>query len=400
MTDKPFDITNSTNAPWLMETPSATLLVDPNNANKELTAEYIWSLQGADRERLVNVIFEQYRKAGFKATLGSLKLEDKDLTDDWESLLKSAKINEPVNGEIINSCSTGTGVLKHFCSELFYASKGSSKSSLSCEEVFNSDEKLMSVLKNRMGYKSSKEDGKERPYVFAMSNKMLLQGMRSSGLGYMTSTFKPAVARTIYRHLLKSDGPAKVFDFSAGWGARALGAGTMTNIEYYAIDPLTADSVNNLIKHYGIIGNVFKGCSEDESSYEEIKKAGIQNTFSTAWSSPPYFNLEVYSTESTQSINRFPTYDTWIKQYWTKTVKNVKDFVLTPDGSFAFTMVDKIKKLDIAVDMVKCCEEQGFILTEKIPISVSRSHLSKKATTKIVKKSTEHLYVFVQHQPI
>lgn len=392
MINIPLDITNSTNNPWLMETPNAILLVDPNHTDRQLTAEYIWSLQGADRERLVNSVFDQYRKAGFESVLSSLSSQE--LTEEWESLKKSALINEPVNGEIINSCSTGTIVLKHFCSDLFYASKGSSKSSMSCEEVFNNDEKLLGVLQNRMGYKSSKEDGKERPYVFAMSNKMLLQGMRSSGMGYMTSTFKPAVARTIYRHMLKNDGPAKVFDFSAGWGARALGAGTMTGIEYYAIDPLTADSVNNLMSHYGISGNVFKGCSEDESSYEGIIKAGLQNTFETAWSSPPYFNLEVYSNEPTQSINRFPAYDNWLKLYWSKTVKNVKDYILTPNGSFAFTMVDKIKKIDIATDMVKSCEEQGFSLTEKIPISVSRSHLSKKATTKIVKKSTEHLYVF------
>lgn len=400
MTNVPYDTTNSINEPWLMETPNATLLTDPNKPEKELTAEYIWSLQGADREQLVNSVFEQYRKAGFKSVINSLQLSNQDLEDEWNSLQKGALLNEPVNGEIVNSCSTGTNVLKHFCSGLFYAAKGSAKSSMSCEEVFNDDAKLLSVLQNRMGYKSSKEDGKERPYVFAMSNKMLLQGMRSSGMGYMTSTFKPAVARTIYRHMLGTDGPAKVFDFSAGWGARALGAGTMTGIEYYAIDPLTADSVNNLIKHYGIAGNVYKGCSEDESSYEEIIKAGFQNTFKVAWSSPPYFNLEVYSNEPTQSINRFPEYDNWLNLYWSKTVKNVKDYILAPDGSFGFTMVDKIKKLDIAVDMVKCCEAQGFSLKEKIPLSVSRSHLSKKATTKIVKKYTEHLYVFGRQQHI
>ena len=148
----PYDITNSTN-PWLMETPNASLLVDPNKPTEQLTASYIWSLQSSDREQLVKTLFEEYRKAGFKSIITSLQLSPEELEAEWNSLKKSALVEDIIKEEIINSCSTGTNVLKHFCSELFYASKGSAKNSMSCEEVFNDDNKLMSVLKNRMGYK-------------------------------------------------------------------------------------------------------------------------------------------------------------------------------------------------------------------------------------------------------
>ena len=393
MTSVPYDKTNSKNEPWLMETPEATLLCDPDYPTKQLNAAYIWSLQGVERDRLVNSVFRQYRQGSFGDVLATLRLTEEELSNEWVSLKKNISAGLQ-NGELVNSNSTGTNVLKHFCSELFYASKGSAKSSLSCKEVFDNDEQLKSILKNRMGYNSSTEGGLDRPYVFAMSNKMLLQGMRSSGKGYMTSTFKPILAKAIYRHLLAGQSEARVFDFSAGWGARALGAGIVPGLEYHAIDPLTADCINDMMKNYDIAGEVYKGGSENVTTYDSIIKAGLKNTFSTAWSSPPYFDLEIYSTELSQSTMRFPVYQTWLEQYWTNTVSNVIEHVLTPDGSFAFTMVDKIKKCEIALDMVKVCEQQGLILKEKIPMTTSRSHLSKKASTKIVKKSTEHLYVF------
>lgn len=393
MTNIPHDTTNSTNEPWLMETPEATLLCDPDFPAEQLTASYIWSLQGSNRDRLVNSLFKKYRQGSFEDVLATLKLSQEELDKELSSLKKNISAGLH-NGELVNSNSTGTNVLKHFCADLFYASKGSSKSSLSCKDVFDNDEQLLSILKNRMGYNSSNEGGIVRPYVFAMSNKMLLQGMRSSGKGYMTSTFKPILAKSIYQYLLPEQRQAKVFDFSAGWGARALGADIVSGLEYYAIDPLTADCVNDMMRRCNITGTVYRGGSENIEAYDGIIKAGLKNSFSTAWSSPPYFNLEIYSTELSQSTMRFPVYETWLKEYWGNTVKNVKDIVLSVDGSFAFTMVDKIKKIDIAADMAKVCEQQGFTLKEKIPMTVSRSHLSKKATTKIVKKSTEHLYVF------
>jgi len=392
MTDTPHDTTNSINEPWLMEAPEAILLCDPDHPTEQLTASYIWSLQGSERERLVSALFNQYRQGSFREVLETLKLSTEELDKEWVSLKKNVSIGIQ-GGQLINSNSTGTNVLKHFCADLFYASKGSSKSSLSCEEVFDSDKHLMGILKNRMGYNTSNEGGSKRPYVFAMSNKMLLQGMRSSGKGYMTSTFKPILAKSIYQHLLQGQEQAKVFDFSAGWGARALGAGIIPGLEYHAIDPLTAAHVKSMMKHYEIPGTVYRGGSENIETYDGIIEAGLKNSFSTAWSSPPYFNLEIYSTELSQSTSKFPAYEIWLDQYWSKTVKNVLDIVLAPNGSFAFTMVDKIKKTNIALDMVNACEQQGLVLKEKIPMTASKSHLSKKATTKIVTKSTEHLYI-------
>lgn len=402
--DKPFDITNSENEPWLLNVNKDQSILDSNG--EQLTAEYIWSKQGADRDKLVQYVFDYYRKHGFP----QLKLSEEELRVKFDKFLNK-DVSDVYNKEsnvIKNSNSTCTDILKHFCGKKFYQSRGDYKKSNSCYDVFYKDETFLKVLKNRMGYSSSKEDGKLRPYVFNIADKMVIQGMKSSGLAYNVSTFKPTVAKFINEHFInlvrvkdKERTDFKYFDYSSGWGARWLGSSSINNItnniklSYTGLDPFTYNEINNMIKFYDFnkFDNVINGCSENEDVYNNIE----HNSYDFSWSSPPYFTLETYGLEEkNQSIILHSEYEKWLLNYWDKTVKNVKNFVLKKNNNsyFGLVVVEGVGKYNLSEDMNKIIVDNGFGLIDTISFGTSKSHLSGKIKTRKLTKNSEKLFIY------
>ena len=370
----PWDSTNSSN-PWLINVNINESIVGPENI--ALTAEYIWSKNGNDRIDLMNWVFNYYKRKGFPYYTFDddyLKKSFKKLQDkDSKSVLNK-------EGQLKNSSNLGLDVVKHFTSELFLKAKGNKKNSYSCFEVFNDNDKFKKVLMNRMGWKKTKEDGFDRPYVFNITDKMIIQGMRSSGLAYSTSHFKPLIAKYIYEKF----NAKKILDPSAGWGARAIAAGSL-GLEYYGIDPLTSCKVNNLMEYFNIIGKVEDGVSEDIKSYASFPQVDM------VFSSIPYFNLEHYSDNKKQSDVKFEQYEMWLSEYLEKTIKNCLKIL---KGYFIICMVETVGPYEIANDLCKLCNSKGLVLKEVIPWKTSTSHLSKKRKTKKTTKNTEKIFVF------
>ena len=365
----PYDCTNSTN-PYLLNKPSHQPLIGPEG--KPLTAEYIWSKQGVDRIALVEWVFNYYRRVGYPLP----QLTDAEIKAEYVRLCAKDPTEVLCLGAIKNSNCTGLSVAKHFTGPLFLSAKGGKKTK-SCMEVFGDDELFRRVLKNRMGWNTSKEDGTERPYVFAIDDDMITQGMRSSGLAYSVSHFKPMIAKYIYsKYEVK-----RVLDYSAGWGARCVAALSL-GVEYYGIDPLTSGPINDLIAYFGGKGEVVNGCSElvDYGAFPEVD---------LAFSSPPYFDLEIYAEEATQS-SHYTSYNDWLELYWKETVKRCYGKA----SKFAYIAVERVSKYDLLKDMGAICVELGGTLLESIPIKTSTNHLSGKAKTGRVDKKTEHIVIY------
>jgi len=365
----PYDSTNSSN-PWLMNKPSHSPLIGPEKL--PLTAEYIWSKSGQDRIDLLDWVFKYYRKNGYPF----FTLTDAELQAEFARLKAKNPADVITNGTIVNSNCTGLDVVKHFTSPLFLNSKGNGKTK-SCLEVFNDDELFKKVLRNRMGWNTSAEDGKSRPYVFAIDDDMITQGMRSSALAYSVSHFKPLIAKYIYSKYSAS----KVIDYSAGWGARALAALSL-GVEYYGIDPLTSAKVNEIIKYFGGTGKVIDGCSES-IDYNAFPSVDI------SFSSPPFFDLEIYANDDKQS-SHYSNYSEWLDKYWNETVKKCYE----KSKYFSFTAVEKVGKNNLLADMKKICVDAGGKFAEEIPIKTSTNHLSNKKTTQRTTKKTECLVVY------
>jgi len=376
MSQKLYDKTNSTN-PYLININKADI-ISYTDENK-LTAEYIWDKCGKKREDLVQYVFDYYRKKGFPTQ----SLTDAELVKSFNKLraLDTIKIVTD-KGEIKNSNSTCTDIIKHFCWKEFYSSK--KDSGVSVIDVFNDDEKLKKVIMNRMGWNSSGEDGSERPYVFGITDAMILQGIRSSGLGGSISQFKPAVAKFLYQKYVPEGGT--VFDYSAGWGARLLAAMSL-GIEYYGIDPLTSRALNRMCSFFNGNGKVINGISENVEIYKDVTRVDF------IMSSPPYFKLEIYSGDKTQCYNRFPEYNEWLQKYFKKTVENCIG-IMKDSATFGLVVVEKFKKYELGKNMIDVCLACGLEKIDYYPFKTARSHLSGKRNNQINTKFTDGVYIF------
>jgi len=135
---------------------------------------------------------------------------------------------------------------------------------------------------------------------------------------YVASQFKPAVAKSVYEKF----GSRYVLDFSSGWGDRLCGFYAAKNTAHYVgIDPNSSltHGYENQIAEYGkhVEG---KSASMICMPAEEVRleKASVDTVFT----SPPYFNVERYSDDDTQSYKRYKGIDKWLSGFLFPAVEN------------------------------------------------------------------------------
>jgi len=121
--------------------------------------------------------------------------------------------------------------------------------------------------------------------------------------------------------------PQLVLDPCAGWGGRMLGV-VASGAHYYAFEPNTTtyDNLVKLSKFLGIEDKVTLICDDAlQMDKYSIPKVDLMLT------SPPYFNLEVYCKEETQSVTNYGNYQDW-SQFFFKELIRLCTYKLTKDG--------------------------------------------------------------------
>jgi 16S rRNA G966 N2-methylase RsmD len=135
------------------------------------------------------------------------------------------------------------------------------------------------------------------------------------------NAFKSTLAKSVY-YSFKAK---RILDFSAGWGDRLLAAIAHKAERYLGFDP----NISLKQGHTEIIETFSpkqqekpeSELQEDPPSYEirvePFETAIIDKTeyFDLVFTSPPYFNFEIYTNDETQSIQRYPTHQEWIVKF-------------------------------------------------------------------------------------
>lgn len=198
--------------------------------------------------------------------------------------------------------------------------------------------------------------------------------------------FPPFVARMIYQQYgdrcLRNMGKLKILDPCAGWGGRMIGAASIPNTQYVACEPSTRTH-SGLVKlgewlktlqpsfNYGIYNVPYEDFITDAK-------------FDLALTSPPYYDTEHYSDEETNSLNRYSTFDAWIKGFFEPLILRTVDR-LTKDGMFILNIGDRIYPL--SDNLVSICDENN-LCCERIKDYLSGNGEGKEKFYCISKKRT------------
>ena len=167
------------------------------------------------------------------------------------------------------------------------------------------------------------------------------------GLGQPAVNFPALTAKFLYEHFTEhiKDNDITVYDPSAGWGGRILGAMcTNRRLHYIGTDPNPDnvgryESVAEFYNTHCFQSNPFWGritpntysvfTNGSEEIYNEPNFKKYEGQVDFVFTSPPYFNREQYSQDENQSFKKFSAYEDWrdnfLKPTLTTAYKMLKD---------------------------------------------------------------------------
>ena len=224
-------------------------------------------------------------------------------------------------------------------------------------DVWNDDTLLLKAIQSRIKW------GGKVALDGTMSDADLRKAVRTYSGVQRVSGFRPSASAGIYHHYCKEG--STVWDMSAGFGGRLLGAVRSGKVKtYIGNDPSTPtfNGLQALAKDFGFIDIILnKSGSENWKPDREVD---------LCFTSPPYFNTEVYSNDPEQSCHKFTQVEAWNEGFLRETIRNCKS-VLKQDGKMLLNVADVITHKTLEADTVRIAQEEGFGLKETLQLKLS-----------------------------
>ena len=337
---------------------------------------------------------------------------DIEIEKDWKSLCKKPLDKTKTN--ISATCVGGMKIIrkhmKHFYDVSNY--KGVSIRSLWKKEY------LEKALRFNRKYHST-------PY----SSEIIRSLSFTNGLGKITM-YRPLMARNIAHYF----DAKSVLDVCVGWGGRLLGVKSLgNNVSYTGIEPCvkTFNGLCKICDELNINENTILVNNTAQVFLNELDK---NVRYDMALTSPPYYNLEIYSDEETQSIQLQPLgkvepniqplgkvepniqpsnlqpikidlaqpflkvevevdYDLWLKQFLEPVIIGVINHVTYSCWSIKNFKTDK--KYNLFDDVVRIHSENGWEMLD-VTFTMANSKRPGSKTSESDKKTEETTYIFIQ----
>ena len=179
---------------------------------------------------------------------------------------------------------------------------------------------------------------------------------------YICSQFKPNVAKVLYDKLESKS----ILDFSAGWGDRLAGFYASETGEFYmGIDPRKEnhpiyEEQKWFYDKHRTMFEVPKKSLLIESPAEDFEYK--ENSYDTVFTSPPYFSVERYSYDDTQSWVRYKDIDTWNTQFLQKTLEKIWPSIKS-GGYLLVNIADVFARTGGQRNMVEICNPMNDFLS-------------------------------------
>jgi len=292
---------------------------------------------------------------------------EKELLDDWSKLIRWNP-----TARIINSTSrVGMKLCEHFF-ENFYDIEDSKGNSF--KKMWSDTELLKKVLVwNRKSHTT--------PYLSELKRGVYFCG----GLPKSTM-YRPQLAKMI------TFGSNVVLDPCMGWGGRLLG--TISNFSHYiGFEPNTKtfEGLSELVDFLGV-KNMVTLINDDAMNIDNYDLPMVDCIVT----SPPYFNLEVYSHEKTQSVYNTQTYKEWENNFLKPLVK--KCVTKLNDGGKSCWNVARVGKNDMWDSIDESHRELEFYPNFTYQIQSSARQVNQPNNKN--KKSVDKTVVYLNKNPI
>ena len=316
-------------------------------------------LKGPLSQTLVDYTFEQLLKDYTDGLTPSL--------DDWANLKK-----KQIDKDFISSTSVvGTNIIKRNMPHLYEVQNHKGKSIVSSwtQEVL---EKVL--VTNRKSHST--------PYVSEIIRQV----------GFVSGTSKVTIYRPLLtKRIVERFNSKHVLDVCVGWGGRMLGSVCVDGVSYTGIEPFS---------------KTYEGLEQMKSELEltdeqvtlhndcaETILPQLERKYDLALTSPPYYNLEIYTDEETQS-HHYETYEVWVDNFLRPVIEGVLDKLV--EGGKSCWSVKNFKtdgKYNLYDDVVRIHKENGWVpMQEEVQVTASEEDAGaeeKKENLVTVKQNVE-----------
>lgn len=323
-------------------------IIGKKNSLRNLSDEYFESIIENLAEDISNMNIE-------------IQYSNEELIKDWYNLIKWKS-----DGTNINSTSRiGMKLCEHFFPNFYDIQDNKGKSFRNQWTKQN----LIKILRwNRKSHST--------PYISELKRGVYFCcGMTKNTM------YRPQMAKLI------SDtyNPQIVLDPCAGWGGRMLGV-VSSGAKYIAFEPNTETyrNISSLIEFLDISDkvNIINDDVLNIGRYD-IPKVNMVIT------SPPYFDLEVYCNEDSQSITNYSNYESWSESFLRTIIHNGISYL--QDNGISCWNVGKVGKKDMNDDVLKYHNEIGFNRLESFSVLSSKRQSNQKDSDK---KSSDNTIVY------
>lgn len=295
------------------------------------------NLSDSDFETIVPILAAELEKISFLPTY-----PDEKLRADWKNLQEW----EPSEDNLSSTSRIGMKLCEHFCPN-FYDIKNSRGVSFS--SLWNS-KNLEKILRWNRNCHST-------PYLSEIKRGIYFCCGLTKNTMYRPQLMKLACAKY---------NPKIVLDPCAGWGGRMLGA-VSNGCDYIAFEPNTTtySNLQKMVDFLNIGSKVILICDDALN----MKKYNLPMV-DMVLTSPPYFDLEIYADEPTQSISKTDTYNEWADGFLRELIKLGIDHLNT-DGISCWN-VGKVGKNDMNDDVFKYHTELNFTHVDTLTVTSSK----------------------------
>jgi hypothetical protein len=291
-----------------------------------------------------------------------------NVSTDWEKLKSYTIKTNHINAQ----CTVGLSIIKKYMTHIYDVKnyKGKSISLLWTKENI---EKTLTV--NRRSHST--------PYV----SEIIRQIGFIAGISKVT-IYRPLLTKRIVEYF----GAKEVLDVCVGWGGRMLGSACLDEVYYTGIEPCnnTYQSLQKIIHDLALDKvTLYQDTAENVLPLLERK-------FDLAITSPPYYNLEIYSDEESQS-HQYGSYAKWYDLFLKPVVEGVIN-ILKDDGKSCWSVKNfkTDKQYNLYDDIVKIHKNLGWEQIELEFFVGNNVRPGSKDKNGESKKSKEITYVFVK----